>query len=92
MAGGDAATPDTGWYVAPTLLADVPADAIIADNEVFGPVLTVTTYDTIEEAFAKVADDPANTLEYTGTPEFDEASTFLTEYGFEARGRAHTAR
>ena len=40
--------------MAPTLLADVPGDAIIADNEVFGPVLTVTTYDTIEEAFAKV--------------------------------------
>jgi len=43
-----------GTMLAPTLLADVPADAIIADNEVFGPVLTVTTYDTIEEAFAKV--------------------------------------
>ncbi|MGV8910370.1 MAG: aldehyde dehydrogenase family protein [Propionicimonas sp.] len=43
-----------GTLMAPTLLADVPADAIIANNEVFGPVLTVKTYDTIEEAFTAV--------------------------------------
>lgn len=43
---------------------------------------------TFEEAFAKVAEDPANTLEYTGTPEFDEASAFLTEYGFQECGGA----
>ena len=48
-------------------------------------------FTTFEEAFAKVADDPANTLEYTGTPEFDEASTFLTEYGFEECGGGDTA-
>ena len=50
LTGGTA----VGTLMAPTLLADVPPDSIIANNEVFGPVLTVTTYETIEEAFAKV--------------------------------------
>ena len=50
LTGGTA----VGTLMAPTLLADLPAESIIANNEVFGPVLTVTTYETIEEAFAKV--------------------------------------
>ena len=49
LTGGTA----VGTLMAPTLLADLPAESIIANNEVFGPVLTVTTYETIEEAFAK---------------------------------------
>jgi Flp pilus assembly protein TadD len=52
-----------------------------ADSEELDAAFTV-----FEEAFAKVAEDPANTLEYTSTPEFQEASTFLTDYGFEECG------
>jgi aldehyde dehydrogenase (NAD+) len=40
-----------GTTVAPTLLRDVPPESLIATNEVFGPVLTVTAFDTIEQAF-----------------------------------------
>jgi acyl-CoA reductase-like NAD-dependent aldehyde dehydrogenase len=42
----------TGYYVAPTLLSDVDPDARIAQEEIFGPVLTVTPYDTDDEAVA----------------------------------------
>jgi acyl-CoA reductase-like NAD-dependent aldehyde dehydrogenase len=42
----------TGYYVAPTLLADVDPDSQIAQEEIFGPVLTVTPYDTDDEAVA----------------------------------------
>ncbi|MER6667236.1 aldehyde dehydrogenase [Amycolatopsis japonica] len=43
---------DRGWYVAPTIFADVDPDAKIAQEEIFGPVLTVHTFDTEAEAVA----------------------------------------
>jgi acyl-CoA reductase-like NAD-dependent aldehyde dehydrogenase len=42
----------TGYYVQPTLLADVDPDAQISQEEIFGPVLTVTPYDTEDDAVA----------------------------------------
>ncbi len=41
-----------GFFLPVTILADVPNTAHIAQNEVFGPVLTVTPFDTEEEAIA----------------------------------------
>ncbi|SHM96278.1 aldehyde dehydrogenase family protein [Cryptosporangium aurantiacum] len=41
---------------APTVLAGVPADATVNREEVFGPVLTVTPFDTVDDAFALVND------------------------------------
>ena len=43
---------DRGWYVAPTVFADVDLDAKIAQEEIFGPVLTVHTFDTEDQAVA----------------------------------------
>ena len=42
----------TGYYVQPTLLSDVDPDARVAQEEIFGPVLSVTPYDTDDEAIA----------------------------------------
>lgn len=41
---------DTGWFVAPTVFADVCNDAAIAREETFGPVLAVIGYDDDEDA------------------------------------------
>ncbi|BBY27144.1 aldehyde dehydrogenase family protein [Mycolicibacterium sediminis] len=41
-----------GYYVQPTLLADVDPDSRVAQEEIFGPVLTVTAYDSDDEAVA----------------------------------------
>ncbi len=41
-----------GYYTQPTLLADVDPDSQVAQEEIFGPVLTVTSYDTDDEAVA----------------------------------------
>jgi aldehyde dehydrogenase (NAD+) len=43
-----------GRTVAPTVLADVPSGTTIADEEVFGPVLSVARFTDIDEAFAQV--------------------------------------
>lgn len=47
--GGDHAQ---GYFLPVTVLADVANDCEIAQNEVFGPVLVVTPFDTEEEAIA----------------------------------------
>ena len=41
-------------YVAPTLLTDVPADARIASEEIFGPVLPIEAYDSLDEVIARI--------------------------------------
>lgn len=50
--------PASGHYFAPAVLRDVPPDAEIAREEVFGPVLAVTPFDEAEEAIA-LANDSA---------------------------------
>jgi acyl-CoA reductase-like NAD-dependent aldehyde dehydrogenase len=46
----------TGATVAPAVLADVPADAKLSCEEVFGPVLILESVDGVDEAFARVND------------------------------------
>ncbi len=41
LAGGEPVEEDGGYYVAPTLIADVAPTAKIAQEEIFGPVLAV---------------------------------------------------
>ncbi|MGI5200225.1 aldehyde dehydrogenase [Spirillospora sp. CA-108201] len=45
-----------GWFVEPTVFADVDNGDVIAREEIFGPVLAVLPYDTIDEAIA-IAND-----------------------------------
>lgn len=49
-------TTSVGPYVAPFVLENVPAGVKLANEEAFGPVVTVTPFDDIDEAFA-IADD-----------------------------------
>lgn len=44
--------PAGGFFIAPTLLYDVPAHDTIAHREVFGPVLAAIRFDTEQEALA----------------------------------------
>ena len=41
---------DKGYYVKPTIFADVTNDMTIAREEIFGPVLAMLAYDTLEQA------------------------------------------
>ncbi|NDZ95833.1 aldehyde dehydrogenase [Streptomyces sp. SID6673] len=54
--GGAPRDHGVGWYVAPTVFADVPNEAVIAREEIFGPVLTITPYSDEGEAIA-IAND-----------------------------------
>lgn len=59
LLGGKRATADqcrTGWFIEPTVFADVTPQMRIAQEEIFGPVLSVIPFDTDEEA-AWIAND-----------------------------------
>ena len=45
-----------GFYVKPTVFANVTNDMVIAREEIFGPVLTIIGYDTVDEAI-RIAND-----------------------------------
>jgi aminomuconate-semialdehyde/2-hydroxymuconate-6-semialdehyde dehydrogenase len=47
-----------GWVVKPTVVVDAPADARICREEVFGPVVTVTPFDSEAEAVRAANDSP----------------------------------
>lgn len=41
---------ETGYYAKPTVFTDVKNDMTIAQEEIFGPVMSIITYDTVDEA------------------------------------------
>lgn len=47
---------EKGYYVKPTVFADVGNDMTIAQEEIFGPVMSIITYDTLDEAI-EIAND-----------------------------------
>lgn len=55
LLGGQRAS-GTGYFYPPTLLVDVKQDMPIMHEEVFGPVLPVATFDTLEEAITMAND------------------------------------
>ena len=60
IAGGHApATVDGGYFLEPTIFADVAATAVVAQEEIFGPVLAVIKVASFEEGLAV-----ANNTEY----------------------------
>jgi len=53
LATGDVPANDDR-YVAPTLLTDVGDDARVMEEEIFGPVLPILTYDDLDSAIARI--------------------------------------
>jgi RHH-type proline utilization regulon transcriptional repressor/proline dehydrogenase/delta 1-pyrroline-5-carboxylate dehydrogenase len=49
-----APVPGRGWYAAPTLFVDLPADSPVVTDEIFGPVLCTERVDSVEEAVRQV--------------------------------------
>ena len=59
VATGGARIGDAGNFFAPTVLVDVPLDAKVFNDEPFGPVAAVRSFNTLQEAIAE-----ANRLPY----------------------------
>ncbi|RIV34326.1 aldehyde dehydrogenase family protein [Micromonospora radicis] len=58
VVGGPASGAADDQYVQPTILVDVPADALAAVEETFGPVLSIIRVADTEEAIARINASP----------------------------------
>ncbi len=73
VAVGGVAPGGAGHFYPATVLADVPADARILKEEVFGPVAPITGFDTEEEAIAAANDTEYGLASYIYTQSLDRA-------------------
>ncbi|MGZ4627546.1 NAD-dependent succinate-semialdehyde dehydrogenase [Oryzihumus sp.] len=64
---GGSATGDRGYFFEPTVLADVPTDARLFREEIFGPVAPISTFSTDDEAIAKANDTEYGLVAYAFT-------------------------
>ena len=70
---GKPAGHETGWFVKPTVFADVSNDMRIAQEEIFGPVLAVIPFEDEAEAISLANDTPYGLAAYVQTGDSDRA-------------------
>ena len=73
IAGGEQLDFGRGQYIAPTLFGDVTRDMVIAKEEIFGPVLTIMPFDTVDEAIAIANDTEYGLAASVWTKNIDKA-------------------
>jgi aldehyde dehydrogenase (NAD+) len=62
-----------GYYVKPTVFAGVRNDMTIAREEIFGPVLTILGYDTVDQAVEIANDTEYGLAGYVAAADLDKA-------------------
>lgn len=63
-----------GYFVRPTVFADVTNEMTIAREEIFGPVLCIIPFDTEEEAIRIANDSPYGLTHYVQTQDGEKAN------------------
>jgi aldehyde dehydrogenase (NAD+) len=64
---------DKGYYVKPTVFANVTNDMTIARDEIFGPVLTILGYDNVEQAIEIANDTEYGLAGFVAAADLDKA-------------------
>jgi succinate-semialdehyde dehydrogenase / glutarate-semialdehyde dehydrogenase len=70
---GGSAVDGAGYFYEPTVLADVPDDARLLKEEIFGPVAPVKGFDSDEEAIAAANDTEYGLVAYVFTSDLNRA-------------------
>jgi len=70
---GGARVDGAGYFYEPTVLADIPDDAQILREEIFGPVAPVITFSSEEEAIARANDTEYGLVAYVFTQDLNRA-------------------
>ena len=65
---------EVGWFVRPTIFADVDNTMRIAREEIFGPVLAIIPFDTEEQGVAIANDTPYGLAAYVQTGSAERAA------------------
>ena len=73
VCGGEQLDLGCGQYIAPTVFSDVASEMAIAREEIFGPVLTVMAFETVEEAIAIANDTEYGLAASVWTKNIDKA-------------------
>jgi aldehyde dehydrogenase (NAD+) len=69
-------------FIEPSILADVPAEAKVMQDEIFGPVLPIITYETMEDAKAIIARHPNPLAFYVFTSSSSKEKEWLNAVPF----------
>jgi acyl-CoA reductase-like NAD-dependent aldehyde dehydrogenase len=75
VTGGDA-LPGPGYFMAPTLLADLEGTTAASREEIFGPVLTMTPYRSVDEARERANDTDFGLAGYVWSADPEAAVAF----------------
>jgi len=75
ICGGNTPNIAGGQYIEPTVFTNVTMDMAIASEEIFGPVLSVIPFDTIDEAIAIANDTEYGLAASVWTKNIDKALT-----------------
>jgi aldehyde dehydrogenase (NAD+) len=70
---------DKGWYVRPTIFADVTNQMRIAREEIFGPVLVIIPFDSEEDAVATANDTEYGLAAYLQTGDAARAERICSQ-------------
>ena len=82
LVAGGVGLPDgltNGYFVKPTVFADVTNDMTIAREEIFGPVICILKYDTEEEAIEIANDPPYGLAGYVQSGDEEHAKSVATK-------------
>jgi aldehyde dehydrogenase (NAD+) len=60
---------DRGYFIRPTVFANVTPDMRLAKDEMFAPIVSLIAYDTVEEAIAIANDTPYGLAAYVQGPD-----------------------
>jgi alpha-ketoglutaric semialdehyde dehydrogenase len=79
LAGGERRDNGGGYFVAPTVLADLPASSRVVREEIFGPVAALLPADSYEQAVALANDTPFGLTAALFTNDLEKALRFARD-------------